>query len=63
MQEYARRMIKLNDETLTAFAEPQLIGRVRLGLPDDYAERLLPQVLAGFARINPTIEVVVECLG
>ena len=63
LQEYARRMIRLNDETLSAFSEPELIGRVRLGLPDDYAERLLPQVLAGFARINPTVEVVVECTG
>lgn len=63
LQDYARRMIRLNDETLSAFAEPQLIGRVQLGLPDDYAERLLPQVLAGFAHINPTVEVVVECLG
>lgn len=63
LQDYARRMIKLNDETLCAFAEPALIGRVQLGLPDDYAERLLPQMLAGFARINPSIEVVVECIG
>ncbi|WP_319772783.1 LysR substrate-binding domain-containing protein [Breoghania sp.] len=63
LQDYARRMIRLNDETLTAFAEPELLGRVRLGLPDDYAERLLPQVLAGFACINPTVEVVVECTG
>ena len=63
LQDYARRMIRLNDETLSAFSEPELIGQVRLGLPDDYAERLLPQVLAGFARINPTVEVVVECTG
>lgn len=63
LQEYARRMLRLNDETLTAFAEPEMIGRIRLGLPDDYAERLLPKMLAGFARINPSIEVVVECTG
>lgn len=63
LQEYARRMIRLNDETLTAFAEPEMVGRIRLGLPDDYAERLLPQMLAGFARINPSIEVMVECTG
>ena len=59
--EYAQRMIQLNDETLCQFAEPSTIGRVRLGLPDDYADRLLPQVLAAFARLNPAIEIAVQC--
>ncbi|BBE72332.1 LysR substrate-binding domain-containing protein [Oharaeibacter diazotrophicus] len=59
--EYARRMIRLNDETLAAFSDPGLTGSIRLGLPDDYADRLLPTVLAGFSRINPMIEIAVEC--
>lgn len=63
LQEYARRMIRLNDETMTAFSEPGMVGRIRFGLPDDYAECLLPKMLAGFARINPSIEVLVECSG
>ncbi len=63
LQDYARRMIRLNDETLSAFSEPDLVGRISLGLPDDYAERLLPQMLSGFAHINPSIEVVVEAIG
>lgn len=59
--EYARRLIRLNDETLAAFEDPGLAGSVRLGIPDDYADRLLPTVLAGFSRINPMIEITVEC--
>jgi DNA-binding transcriptional LysR family regulator len=59
--EYARRMIRLNDETLAAFSDPGLAGTIRLGLPDDYADRLLPTVLAGFSRINPMIEIYVDC--
>jgi DNA-binding transcriptional LysR family regulator len=59
--EYARRMIRLNDETLAAFTDPGLAGTVRLGIPDDYADRLLPTVLAGFSRINPSIEIFVDC--
>ncbi len=59
--EYARRMILLNDETLSAFSGRKQAGRVKLGLPDDYADRLLPQVLAAFARLNPAIEVQVAC--
>lgn len=61
--EFAQRMIRLNDETVTAFSAPSIVGRVRLGLPDDYAERLLPQVLAAFARLNPAIEIAVQCQG
>ncbi|MEJ8473601.1 LysR substrate-binding domain-containing protein [Roseibium algae] len=59
--EYARRIILLNDQTLSAFGGRTEVGRVKLGIPDDYADRLLPRVLAAFARLNPAIEVQVEC--
>jgi DNA-binding transcriptional LysR family regulator len=58
---YARRMMRLNDETLAAFDEAELTGRVRLGTPDDYADRFLPEILARFARSNPRAEVTVVC--
>lgn len=58
---YARRMMRLNDETLAAFEEAELTGRVRLGTPDDYADRFLPEILARFARSNPRAEVTVVC--
>jgi len=59
--EYARRMIMLNDETISAFGEQKEIKHIEFGMPDDYADRLLPQVLAAFNRLNPSIEVQVEC--
>src|SRR5215211_699575 len=37
--DYARRIVKLNMEAVNAFAETELTGRVRLGVPDDYADR------------------------
>jgi DNA-binding transcriptional LysR family regulator len=58
---YARRLMRLNDETLAAFDEAELSGRVRLGTPDDYAERFLPEILARFSRSNPRVEVTVVC--
>ena len=58
---YARRLVKLNDETLAAFDDAELTGRVRLGTPDDYADRFLPEILARFARSNPRVEVTVVC--
>jgi len=48
-------------ETLAAFDETELCGGVRLGTPDDYAERFLPEVLARFSRSNPRVEVSVIC--
>lgn len=58
---YARRMVRLSDEALAAFDDNELIGRVRLGTPDDYADRFLPEILARFRRSNPRVEVVVDC--
>jgi DNA-binding transcriptional LysR family regulator len=58
---YARRMIRLSEETLAAFDDTELTGTVRLGTPDDYADRFLPEVLARFARSNPRVEVSVIC--
>ncbi|GGB52907.1 LysR family transcriptional regulator [Roseibium aquae] len=59
--QYARRLVQLNDETLAAFDETELEGLVRLGTPDDYANRFLPEILARFSRSNPKAEVSVVC--
>ncbi len=59
--EYARRIVRLNDEVLTAFTQPEMTGVVRLGTPDDYADRFLPEILARFARTHPLVQVDVEC--
>ena len=62
MLDYARRMIQLNDEAMTAFTKPELAGHVRLGTPDDYADRVLPDILARFSRTNGRVQVDVDCL-
>jgi DNA-binding transcriptional LysR family regulator len=59
--DYARRIVRLNRECMAAFVDSDLVGRVRLGLPDDYAERYLPDILAAFSRSNPRAEVTVIC--
>ncbi|MCO5160355.1 MAG: LysR substrate-binding domain-containing protein [Mesorhizobium sp.] len=58
---YARRLLKLSRETLAAFDESQLEGQVRIGTPDDYADRFLPEIMGRFARSNPRIEMSVIC--
>ena len=58
--DYARRIVKLNVETIAAFSD-ELTGRVRLGVPDDYADRYLPEIMARFSRAYPAIELTVIC--
>lgn len=59
--DYARRIVHISREAVSAFSNDALTGRVRLGVPDDYAERYLPEILARFSRSNPLVEVTVEC--
>ncbi|MCB8838014.1 LysR family transcriptional regulator [Aurantimonas sp. VKM B-3413] len=58
---YARRMLTLSQETLSAFDQEAMQGHVRIGLPDDYAERFLPEILARFSRSNPLVELQIAC--
>jgi DNA-binding transcriptional LysR family regulator len=59
--DYARRIVKLNVEALAAFSDAALTGRVRLGVPDDYADRYLPEIMARFSRAYPGVELSVIC--
>lgn len=54
---YARRMLALNREAVSKFIVPDISGIVRLGSPDDYGERVLPNVLKRFAQTHPCIAV------
>jgi len=58
---YARRLLHLNRETLAAFDDRALEGTIRIGTPDDYADRFLPEIMGRFARSNPRVELSVVC--
>lgn len=58
----AREMLALNDDLLASFRTPAVQGTVRLGAPDDYALRYVPQVLRRFAENHPSVLVDVLCL-
>ncbi|WP_341987518.1 LysR substrate-binding domain-containing protein [Azorhizobium sp. AG788] len=59
--DYARRIVKLNLEAVSVFADDMLSGRVCLGVPDDYADRYLPDIMARFSRTHPSVELTVVC--
>ena len=59
--EFARSILKLNDEARGRFSTPDIAGRVTLGTPDLYASYLLPEVLDNFSRAHPQVEIQLRC--
>jgi len=58
---YARRMLDLHAETQAAFHGEELTGRIRLGVPDDYAAKYLTPVLKRFAPHFGAVEIELNC--
>lgn len=58
---YARRLLDLHAETKAAFLGEELTGRIRLGVPDDYAAKYLTPVLKRFAPHHGAVEIELNC--
>lgn len=58
---YARRLLDLHAETKAAFLGEELTGRIRLGVPDDYAAKYLTPVLKRFAPHYGAVEIELNC--
>ena len=58
---YARRILDLHAETQIAFHGEELTGRIRLGVPDDYAAKYLTPVLKRFAPHHGGVEIELNC--
>ena len=54
---YARRLLELNDEAVTALRGADLAGTVRLGMQQDFGEHLLTEVLGRFARAHAQVSI------
>lgn len=54
---YARRIIALSNEMMARFIMPEMEGTVRLGAPDDYGNRILPDLLKRFAETHPNVNI------
>ena len=59
---HARVVLALNREVVAQFITPEVAGIVRLGAPDDAAERFLPMMLKRFSDSHPgvVVDVVVD---
>ncbi len=59
--EYARQILALNDEALTEFSGPTISGRIRFGIPSEFATILLPKVLGRFSHSYPAVTLEIHC--
>lgn len=56
---YARRLLSLHDQALDAMSMSSNQSYVRVGVMDDYAVEVLPEVIAQFLHSHPNINVEV----
>lgn len=51
----ARAMLAINDELVNHFRETPLKGRLRLGIPSEFATTLLPGIIGEFNQLYPDV--------
>lgn len=54
---YARQILDLQEAARSALNVPVITSTVRVGIPDDYAHRYFPEILARFSRLNPQVQL------
>jgi DNA-binding transcriptional LysR family regulator len=60
---YGRRLLALNDEMLDTIRGAALGGSISIGLPQDFADTVLPAVLSRFTSLYPLVLVEVRIEG
>ncbi len=61
--DYARRLLEINDEAVSALAGESIGGPVRIGMVQDFAETLLKGVLQQFSKLHPKTQLEVRIAG
>lgn len=59
--EFAREILRLEAGAFSAISNKALAGRVSLGMPDDYADWLVADIVKQFARHHPLVELSIVC--
>lgn len=58
---YARRIVDLLEEADSIMRSKPLDGPVRIGIPEEYGETVIPHALSVFSERHPAVEVTVKC--
>ncbi len=58
---YARQILALNDEAFGKLAGGEVSGRLRFGIPSEFATTLLPRIIGRFIQAYPAVTLEVTC--
>jgi len=61
LYEYAKQILSLNDLAVSECTKSTVIGKVRLGIPSEFATILLPKIVGRFAKAYPDVTLEVNC--
>ena len=54
---YAKKLLEVNDEVFRAVEQDPLKGRLRLGIPSEFASTLLPSIIGEFSKRYPDVSL------
>lgn len=57
---YARRIVAMHDEAAVALGSTAAAPAIRLGLPQDFFEDVMPDALSSFSKLRPNVHVEVR---
>ena len=61
LYEYANQILSLNDLAVSEFSKSAVTGKLRLGIPSEFATVLLPKIVSRFAKAYPNVTLEVNC--
>ena len=59
LYQQARAMLSINDDIFRQFEQTNLRGRLRLGIPSEFATTLLPGIVGEFSKLYPDVTLEV----
>jgi DNA-binding transcriptional LysR family regulator len=57
----ARSVVETLDQTVVSMRGAQMEGEIRLGIPEEYGDTILPSILAAFAEEQPNARILMRC--
>lgn len=58
---YARQILALNDLALAQLTDSPVSGKIRFGIPSEFASSLMPKILGRFSKAYPNISLEITC--
>ena len=58
---YAKQILALNDLAISQISKSTVHGKIRLGIPSEFATVLLPKIISRFAKAYPNVALEVNC--